>query len=234
MLKYGEHLLDEGRYAEPVDLGTIQKLRPEASVLEFGPGLGFALPALQRAVPQGRVVVVDQCPEVMTTLQASFRGPSFVFAQGKRPGDSGQAPSSIDYVRARRVLPYLDEQGLADFMSDSSELLKPGGSLFFTAHHPSQSDMLLFRTHSVEAITTFASRTPLKVESFEVAVISTEDRKTREVLQFDLADATPERMKEIDSIIASRGDVGGEFVELEMRFHFRKPGGDTPLPQAEE
>ena len=139
LLKVAAHWRLEGRLVPaPIDFEAIQRLPPNASVMEFGVGIGDALSVLQQAVPEGNVFAMDRNAEAISSLCTDF-GASIHFTQGERPTDANLAAASMDYVRATRVAPYLGEQGLKNFFKDVGYLLKPEGSLFITACHDSQT-----------------------------------------------------------------------------------------------
>jgi SAM-dependent methyltransferase len=221
-LETAAHLRSEGLVRVPIDLEAIQRLPPDATVLEFGAGDGDVLPVLWQAVPKGIVVVMDQCVEVIRSLRDEFRGP-FRFTQGRRPRDAGQAFASLDYVRSKRVAPYLDDAELEQFFADVADLLKPGGSLFITACHESQTPVESFRTHSLAQVIGIAGKAFLKPDRVEVAFIRPgQSHEPAEVLEFSVADVTPEGLRKLDKEIAERRACHAGDLEVEMRFWFAR------------
>jgi len=234
MLQVAPYWRSEGQLPSPVDLKAIQGLLKDATVMEFGAGIGDVLPVLQNKLSQGRVIVVDQSAEVIGHLRNEFGG-VFHFAQGRRPRDAGQAIASVDYVRARRVVPYMKEEELAQFFEDAADLLKPEGALFITAYHISQTEVPLFRTHSLEEIVGIAGRAGFEADQIEVAFIRPgQSHEPLHVLGFGAEGAASARLGEYDELIRqqrSNSDAGE--IEVEMRIRFtRRIASDGPHGRA--
>ena len=229
LLEIAAHLRSEGLVRVPIDLEAIQRLPPDATVMEFGAGDGDVLPVLWQAIPKGTIFVMDQCAEVIRSLCGEFRGP-FQFTQGRRPRDANQAPASLDYVRATRVAPYLDNAELELFFADVGHLLKPGGSLFITACHESQTPVESFRTHSLEQVIGIAGKAFLKPERVEVAFVRPgQSHEPAEVLEFSVADVTPEGLSKLDKEIAERRACHAGDLEVEMRFWFARGSAELSV-----
>jgi Methyltransferase domain len=216
----------EGRpVPDPIDLKAMKKnLPPNATVMEVGPGDGHVLPFLQDLAREGKigkVIVVDQNGEVISELSDEFRYP-FHFTRGDRPNLATKEPASLDYVRATRVVPYLNDAQLEQFFTDVGPLLKRGGSLFITAYHASQTPV--FRTHSLEQVIVIAGKGCLKPDQLEVAFSKPgQYHEPLEVHQFSVADVTPEELREHDKAIkatAERWACHAGDIEVEMRLLF--------------
>ncbi|GAA4358807.1 hypothetical protein GCM10023165_54180 [Variovorax defluvii] len=220
----------EGLLPSPADLNAIEGLPPDATVMEFGAGIGDVLPVLQGVLTRGRVIVVDQSAEVIRHLRSEFGG-VFHFARGRRPRDAGQAAASVDYVRARRVVPYLNEEELAQFFEDTADLLKPKGALFVTAYHLSQTEVPMFRRHSLEDIVDQAATAGFETDRIEVAFIRPgHSHEPLQVLELGPKGLASDCLPEYDALIRQhRANSDAGDIEVEMRFRFtrRIDAGDS-------
>jgi ubiquinone/menaquinone biosynthesis C-methylase UbiE len=108
-------------------------LKPTDHVVEVGCGPGYFAPAVARAVPEGRVYLVDAQPEMIEMARARMSGEraannvSFdvAFAQALP-----YAAASFDVVYMVTVLGEVPDQ--AGAMSEVLRVLKPGGRLSIT------------------------------------------------------------------------------------------------------
>jgi 2-polyprenyl-3-methyl-5-hydroxy-6-metoxy-1,4-benzoquinol methylase len=225
----------------PIDRKTLESLLKaiedgvEISMLEIGPGDGHVLSFLKPLTQKGaNVLVMDQNKEVISDLRDEFGGNLFDFKEGERP--SHATKERQDYVRATRVVPHLDDAELEHFFTDVGFLLKHDGSLFVTAYHKSQTPVHGFGTQSLEQILEIAGKGLLKPDQFEVAFVRPgRSHEPLETLSFDVADVTPEVLKEHDKEIAGRrAELGGD-IEVEMRLRFvradAKPSIRHRLPE---
>jgi len=211
----------------PEDEAAIRSLSRDATVLEYGPGTGDALPALSAAVTHGRIFVVDQSADVVRILGQEFGEERFRFIEGSRPNSMGEPPGIVDYMRARKVAPYLDPHGMRNLFEDAEHLVKPGGTLFFTSYHESQSRLEGFNLHSLAQTIDIAGGTTLKARRVEVAIFGPREVQARETFELALDDVTPERIKELDQHINERRACHGDPIEVEMRFYFGKVSPKT-------
>jgi ubiquinone/menaquinone biosynthesis C-methylase UbiE len=104
------------------------RIEPGRHVLDVGCGPATDLPALAEAVgPQGRVIGVDQDPEMVATARA--RTAAYPWVEVLH-GDAHRLPvptASVDGARVDRVLMHVERP--ADVLAELLRVLRPGGLL---------------------------------------------------------------------------------------------------------
>lgn len=111
-------------------------LRPDAQVLEVGPGSGYYSVEVARRIPDGRLTLLDIQPEMLEKSaerlrSAGIRNFSTQQADGKTlPFASG----SFDALFMVTVFGEIEERDA--FLDEAARVLKPNGVLSITEHHP--------------------------------------------------------------------------------------------------
>ena len=116
--------------------------RPDATVLELGPGPGYFSPGLAKAVPRGRLVLVDVQQEMLDLAKerltrAGLKNVEF------RQGDATAIPAQDKAFDLALVVSMLGE--VPDRQACLAELrrvLKPGGLLSVTEHKVRDPDFI--------------------------------------------------------------------------------------------
>ncbi len=109
---------------------------PDAAVLEVGPGSGYYSAAVARRIPRGMLTLLDIQPEMLAKSAARLQAAgldNFVTRQsdGKAlPFDDG----SFDAIFLVTVFGEIAER--ESFLREAARVLKPGGVLSITEHHP--------------------------------------------------------------------------------------------------
>ena len=113
----------------PAKLVELLRLAGAETVVDFGAGTGMYAIPLAAAVPAGRVLAVDEQPELLDRLRAKLAshpgaGVETVLSEGGRvPLDDGVA----DRMLIVNVLHHVDDD--PDALTEISRLLAPGGLL---------------------------------------------------------------------------------------------------------
>jgi SAM-dependent methyltransferase len=109
---------------------------PDAQVLEVGPGSGYYSAAVAARIPDGRLTLVDIQPEMLDKSAAKLKAAGLSnfatrVSDGRSlPFDDGQ----FDAIYLVTVLGEIAEQDA--FLAEAYRVLKPGGVLSVTEHHP--------------------------------------------------------------------------------------------------
>ncbi len=111
-------------------------LRPAAAVLEIGPGSGYYSVEVAKRIPEGSLTLLDIQPEMLSRCAeklaaAGLSNFSTQQADGKSlPFDN----ESFDVIYMVTV--FGEIEGREEFLAEASRVLKPGGVLSITEHHP--------------------------------------------------------------------------------------------------
>lgn len=107
-------------------------LSPDSSVLELGPGPGYFSLEVARAIPEGRLVLVDIQQEMLDMARERLEGKGFRNVE-YREGDAASLPvesESFDVVFLVAVLGETPDRDAC--LKDIHRVLRPDGILFLT------------------------------------------------------------------------------------------------------
>lgn len=111
-------------------------LRPDAQVLEVGPGSGYYSVEVARRIPRGRLALLDIQPEMLAKCAEKLRAAGLEnFAT--YPADGQALPfddASFDAIFLVTVFGEIAEREA--FLREAARVLKPDGVLSITEHHP--------------------------------------------------------------------------------------------------
>lgn len=111
-------------------------LRPDARVLEVGPGSGYFSVEVARRVPQGSLALLDLQPEMLEKAARRLRAEGLTNVT-THPADGAAMPfedGRFDVVFLVTVFGEIAAQD--DFLAEAARVLTPGGLLSITEHHP--------------------------------------------------------------------------------------------------
>lgn len=121
-----------GLIISPNKLASRMSLKPDATVLELGPGPGYYSPGIARAIPHGKLILVDVQPEMldMARIRLAEQGIDTVEF---RQGDASYIPADSDSIDAVLLASVLGEvpDRLA-CLREISRILKSDGVLTIT------------------------------------------------------------------------------------------------------
>lgn len=128
------HLLNPLRAVvlSPGSLVRRLELQPDFTVLELGPGPGYFSPAVARAVPQGKLVLVDVQDKMLDMAQKRLDGQGIANVE-YRQGDALSLPAaarSFDVAFLVAVLGEVPDR--AGCLKELLRVLRPGGLLSVT------------------------------------------------------------------------------------------------------
>lgn len=226
LMDVAEHWHKGGRTVPPIDDEQLRQLAPNALVVEVGPGLGRDLNALSDAVPLGQVVVIEQCPRVLSRLSQWFAARrNLRFIQGMGLDEAMPFSGRVAYLRLVRVAPYLSEAELGRILAQAESLLDQRGRVFVTVCHPgtdAQADRAAgqgFGHHTVAAVLRIAHwYSRLRLERLELAVHDSRSRVPLQSAVLDLGHQVPEALD--DTVFALVDQHRDRAVEIEMRLWF--------------
>lgn len=109
---------------------------PEAQVLEVGPGSGYYSVEVARRVPQGSLTLVDLQPEMLEKSTRRLRDAG-VTNHRSVVSDAGALPFADGTFDAIFLVTVFGEiEGREAFVAEAWRVLKPGGVISVTEHHP--------------------------------------------------------------------------------------------------
>lgn len=131
---HAAHLLNPVRalVLSPSALVRRLELKPDFRVLELGPGPGYFSPAVARAVPRGKLVLVDVQPEMLEMARKRLDGEGVANAEYQQ-GDAYALPvedASFDVAFLVAVLGEVPDRPAA--LKELHRVLRPGGLLSVT------------------------------------------------------------------------------------------------------
>lgn len=108
----------------------------DAHVLEVGPGSGYYSVAAAKRVPDGVLTLVDIQPEMLDKAAQKLRAAG-VSNFETVPSDGTGLPFDDDVFDAMFMVTVFGEiEGREAFLEEAHRVLKPGGVLSITEHHP--------------------------------------------------------------------------------------------------
>lgn len=111
-------------------------LRPDARVLEVGPGSGHFSVEVARRVPEGSLALLDVQPEMLEKAARRLRAAGLANVS-THPADGAALPfedGAFDAIFLVTVFGEIERQD--DFLAEAARVLKGGGVLSITEHHP--------------------------------------------------------------------------------------------------
>ena len=120
----------------PELLASRLPLRPDASVLEIGPGSGYYSLEVARRIPAGRLELFDIQPEMLARCRAKCEAAGLTNV-GFTSGDGASLPfadASFDLAYMVTVFGEVDDQ--AACLRGIRRVLKPGGTLSVSEQMP--------------------------------------------------------------------------------------------------
>lgn len=111
-------------------------LKPDAHVLEIGPGSGYYSVRVAQRIPRGRLTLLDIQPEFLAASAQKLREAglaNFVTQQA----DGAVLPfenQSFDALFMVTVFGEIEER--ESFLNEAARVLKDGGVISITEHHP--------------------------------------------------------------------------------------------------
>jgi ubiquinone/menaquinone biosynthesis C-methylase UbiE len=138
------HLLNplRGLILSPKGLLKRLDLEPDSTVLELGPGPGYFSPAVARAVPEGKLVLVDVQQEMLDMAKQRLDGEGIGNVEYRR-ADAISLPAeseSFDVVFLVAVLGEVPDRGAS--LREIHRVLRPDGLLSITEFKISDPDYI--------------------------------------------------------------------------------------------
>jgi len=141
---HAHHLLNplRGLILSPKGLVKRLNLRPDATVLELGPGPGYFSLAVARAVPEGKLVLVDVQQEMLDMAKERLEGEGIGHVEYRR-ADAISLPAeseSFDVVFLVAVLGEVPDRGAC--LREIHRVLRPDGLLAITEFKVGDPDFI--------------------------------------------------------------------------------------------
>jgi ubiquinone/menaquinone biosynthesis C-methylase UbiE len=138
------HLLNplRGLLLSPGDLVRRLDLKPDFTVLELGPGPGYFSPAVARAVPRGKLVLVDVQQEMLDMARKRLDGHGVANVEYRR-GDALSLPAesgSFDVAFLVAVLGEVPDRSAC--LREIHRVLRPDGLLSATEFRLGDPDFI--------------------------------------------------------------------------------------------
>lgn len=111
-------------------------VKPDARVLEIGPGSGYYSVQVAKRVPDGDITLLDVQPEMLEKSASKLKAAGISNFTTKQ-ADAKLLPfesESFDLIFLVTV--FGEIEGRASFLSEASRVLKANGVLSITEHHP--------------------------------------------------------------------------------------------------
>ena len=111
-------------------------VKADAKVLEVGPGSGYYSVAVARRIPKGKLTLLDIQPEMLELSGQKLKqaGLSNFTAQQANGKSLPFEDEAFDAIFMVTVFGEIEERDA--FVQEAARVLKPGGVLSITEHHP--------------------------------------------------------------------------------------------------
>lgn len=107
-------------------------LRPDSRVLELGPGPGYYSIDVAKAVPRGRLILVDVQPEMLAMARERLEHAGLTNVEYV-PADAASLPLEAGSVDVAFMVAVLGEvPAPSDVLNETRRVLRPGGMLSLT------------------------------------------------------------------------------------------------------
>lgn len=111
-------------------------VKPDAQVLEIGPGSGYYSVEVAKRVPQGRLTLLDIQEEMLKRGAAKLEAAGIANFSVQQ-SDGGSLPFEDESFDALFMVTVFGEIEARDsFLQEAARVLKAGGVLSITEHHP--------------------------------------------------------------------------------------------------
>lgn len=111
-------------------------VKPDAHVLEIGPGSGYYSVEVAKRIPLGQLTVLDIQPAMLEKTADKLRAAG-ISNFATQPADGGTLPfddASFDAIFMVTVFGEIEAREA--FLAEAARVLKPDGVLSITEHHP--------------------------------------------------------------------------------------------------
>lgn len=111
-------------------------VKPDAQVLEIGPGSGYYSVEVAKRIPQGRLTLLDIQEEMLKRSAAKLEAAGIANFSVQQ-SDGGSLPFEDESFDALFMVTVFGEIEARDsFLQEAARVLKAGGVLSITEHHP--------------------------------------------------------------------------------------------------
>lgn len=111
-------------------------VKPDAQVLEIGPGSGYYSVEAARRIPDGHLTLLDIQPAMLQKAAAKLKAAGIDHFD-TRQADGQALPFDDETFDAIFMVTVFGEiEGRASFLAEAHRVLKPDGVLSITEHHP--------------------------------------------------------------------------------------------------
>ena len=111
-------------------------VNPDAHVMEVGPGSGYYSAAVARRVPAGTLALVDIQPEMLEKASRRLRAAGITNFTTHVPTSEVLPFGDATFDAMFMVTVFGEIEGRDAFLAEARRVLKPGGVLSITEHHP--------------------------------------------------------------------------------------------------
>jgi ubiquinone/menaquinone biosynthesis C-methylase UbiE len=131
---HAHHLLNplRGLVLSPKGLAKRLDLEPDSTVLELGPGPGYFSPAVARAVPEGKLVLVDVQQEMLDMAKERLDGKGIANVEYRRANATSLPAESESFDVAFLVAVLGEVPDRAACLRELHRVLRPDGLLSIT------------------------------------------------------------------------------------------------------
>lgn len=111
-------------------------VKPDAHVLELGPGSGYYSVELARRIPRGTLTLVDIQPEMLEKSASRLKAAGISNFATKQADGKSLPFEAASFDAIVMVTVFGEIEGRSSFLAEASRVLKPGGVLSISEHHP--------------------------------------------------------------------------------------------------
>ncbi len=111
-------------------------VKPDARVLEIGPGSGYYSAHVAKRIPQGSLTLLDIQPEMLEKCEKKLKAAGITNFTTQQAGGRSLPFDNESFDAIYMVTVFGEIEDREGFLSEASRVLKSNGVISITEHHP--------------------------------------------------------------------------------------------------